>query len=127
MSQPLYRDGLVYALDHKAGLVCFELRTGKKLWDDHRLTPKGRNPQASLVWVNGGNRALILNAVGELILARLDRTGYRELSRTRLLRDAVWSHPAYAGHRVYARSDGGEHPTAEGPYELVCADLVTGP
>ena len=48
MSQPLYRDGYVYLLDKRHGLTCFELATGKKLWDDdNRMTPKGRNPQAT--------------------------------------------------------------------------------
>jgi outer membrane protein assembly factor BamB len=125
MAQPLYRGGLVYSLDHKDGLVCFELQTGKRLWADHRLTKRGRNPHASFVWTDDAGRALLLNAEGELILARLDRTGYHEQSRARLVEGQVWSHPAYAGSRVYARSDGAERPTAEGPYELVCVELAS--
>lgn len=51
MSQPLYRDGYAYLLDKRYGLTCFEVKTGKKFWDDgNRMTPKGRNPQATLVW-----------------------------------------------------------------------------
>jgi formylglycine-generating enzyme required for sulfatase activity/outer membrane protein assembly factor BamB len=116
MSAPLYRDGHVYLLDKRHGLTCFDLRTGKKRWDDgNRVTPKGRNPQATLVWVGDGDRALILNAEGDLILARLNRDGYRELSRTRII-GATWAHPAYAGDRVYARSDS----------EVVCVSLRQG-
>ena len=105
MSQPLYRDGYAYLLDKQHGMICFDFRTGKKVWDDgNRATPRGRNPQATLVWINQGDRALILNSAGELILAQLNRAGYRELARTKILGD-TWAHPAYAADRIFARSD----------------------
>ncbi len=130
MSQPLYRRGHVYLLDRRNGLTCFELKTGKKLWDDgNRMTPKGRNPQATLVWLGDSDskskrasrrkrdvnmdRAIILNSEGDLILARLSPAGYREDARTNII-GPTWAHPAYAGGCVYARSD----------TELVCVALV---
>jgi hypothetical protein len=152
MSQPLVRDGYAYLLDKHHGLVGFELATGKKLWDDgNQMTPRGRNPQASMVWLNaesegvagvesssprpalptnylkaGGSksrlqppdRAIILNSDGDLILARINPTGYHEQSRTNIIRPTergpIWAHPAYAGNHVFARSDA----------ELVCVSLV---
>ncbi|MBS0264283.1 MAG: PQQ-like beta-propeller repeat protein [Planctomycetes bacterium] len=119
MSQPLYRDGLVYSIDKQHGLTCFELQTSKKLWDDgHQMTPRGRNPQATLVWLNDGDRVIILNELGDLILARLNPTGYHEQSRANIIErkenSPIWAHPAYAGQRVYARSD----------TELVGVDLL---
>lgn len=114
MSQPLYREGHVYLLDKHHGLVCFELETGRKVWNDgNRMTPRGRNPQATMVWLGDEDRAIILNADGELILARLNPTGYHEQSRAKLIGE-TWAHPAYAGRHVYARSD----------ERLVCAELV---
>ena len=116
MSPPLYRDGLVYLLDKQLGLTCFELATGKKLWDDqNQMTPRSRNPQANLVWLEAGkpDRTIILNSEGELILARLNREGYHESSRTKII-ESTWAHPALAGHRVYARND----------TQLVCVELV---
>lgn len=105
MSQPLVRDGHAYLLDKSEGLTCFELATGRKLWDDdHRLTPRGRNPQATLVWTGKEDRVLALNALGELILARLNPEGYTELARSPLVGE-TWAHPAYADHRVLARTD----------------------
>ena len=107
MSPPLQRDGLAYLLDKQHGLTCFELSTGKKLWDDkHQMTPRGRNPQANLVWLEGpaSDRVIILNSEGELILARLNRAGYHETSRTRII-DPTWAHPALAINRVFARDD----------------------
>ena len=59
MSQPLYREGVVYLLDRSNGLTAFLLKSGKILWrDNHQLTAAGRNPHASLVWVqpNGSQR-----------------------------------------------------------------------
>jgi len=114
MSQPLYRDGYCYFLDKDHGLTCFELKTGKKLWDDdHAATPKGRNPQATLVWTGEADRALILNSRGELILAKLNPSGYEEQSRAKIIGD-TWAHPAYAGRFVFARDD----------REMVCVELV---
>jgi outer membrane protein assembly factor BamB len=114
MSQPLYKDGLVYLLDKQYGITCFELKTGKKLWDDkNQLTPRGRNPQASLCWIGDSDRILALNAEGELILARCNKTGYTEFSRSKII-DPTWAHPAYSGNRIYARSDS----------KIVCVRLV---
>jgi hypothetical protein len=115
MSQPLYRDGYVYLLDKQYGLTCFELQTGKKLWDDkNQMTPRGRNPHASLVWVDEDDRVIILNEEGELILAKLNPGGYQEQSRTKIT-DFTWAHPAFAGNRVFARTD----------KDLICVSLDT--
>lgn len=106
MSQPLARDGFVYLLDKSLGLTCFDLQSGEIRWDDrqHRMTPRGRNPQATLVWTGHEDQVLILNAEGELILARLNPEGYHEQSRTPII-GPTWAHPAYAGSTVYARDD----------------------
>ncbi len=58
------------------------------------------------------DRAIILNEDGELILARLNPGGHREQSRTKII-GSTWAHPAFAGNRVFARSD----------TELVCVSL----
>ena len=104
MSQPLFREGYVYHLDKFHGLICFDLQTGERVWaDDHKMTPKSRNPHASMVWIGEGDRALILNSDGDLILARLTPEGYDEQDRTNII-GHTWAHPAFAGNRVYARS-----------------------
>ena len=80
------------------------------------MTAKARNPHATLVWLGDEDRALILNSDGDLILARLNPSGYAEQSRTNIIGE-TWAHPAYAGTRVYARSDS----------ELVCLSLTEAP
>jgi outer membrane protein assembly factor BamB len=103
MADPLLRDGLLYTLDKRQGLIALEWRTGKVLWTDgHRMTVAGRNPHASMVWA--GDRAVFLNAEGDLIVARLSPEGYREQGRARLL-EGTWAHPAFAGQQVFARND----------------------
>jgi outer membrane protein assembly factor BamB len=116
MSQPLYRDGYVYSIDKRNGLTCFELKTGKVLWNaENAMTPKGRNPQATMVWLGQDDRVIVLNSEGELILARFNPGGYRESSRVKII-GPTWAHPAYAGTHVYARND----------TELVCVSLTDG-
>ena len=65
---------------------------------------------------------VIFNDGGELILADLSPTGYKEASRAKILsadtlsmgRNVVWSHPAFANKCVFARND----------KELICVSLA---
>ena len=113
MSQPLFRNGNVFLLDRRDGVVCFELKSGRKLWDDNNvLTPRGRDPQASFVWTGNGDQVLALNSEGELVLAQFAAAGYREQARAKII-DPTWAHPAFVGNRVLARSDS----------QVVCVEL----
>lgn len=106
MAAPLFKDGVVYLLDKNTGLQGIELATGKILWsDENTLTPKDRNPQMSLVWMQEKEGlAALLNASGELVYVRLKRDGFEELARHQII-GKTWAHPAFAGNRIYARSD----------------------
>ena len=105
MAPPLYRDKHVYLLDKQHGIICFELATGKKIWsDENKLTPRDRNPQASLVWLGDSPDILAVNTPGELIHARLTPAGYEEFGRAKIIQE-TWSHPAFAGDSIYARDD----------------------
>lgn len=106
MSAPLYKDGVVYMLDKTHGLQAFELKTGKILWsDENSLTPKDSNPQMSLVWMQAStNLAALLNANGELVYVTLKPDKREELARWQII-GKTWAHPAFAGNRVFARSD----------------------
>lgn len=115
MSQPLYRDGYGHLLDKFHGLICFKFQTGEKVWsDNHQMTPKGRNPQASMVWVGETDSVLILNAAGELIHARFTPDAFHEISRAEII-VPTWAPPAYYDTYIYARND----------RELVCHQLST--
>lgn len=113
MAQPLYRDGYAYLLDRQFGLTCFNFATGEKIWDDaNAMTPRGRNPQATMVWLNDEDRAIVLNSDGQLILARFNPEGYEELDRATVVGE-TWAHPAYVGRYAYIRDD----------EQLVCIEL----
>ena len=113
MSQPLFRDGNAFLLDRRDGVVCFELKSGRTLWNDgNKLTPRGRDPQASFVWTGHEDQVLALNSDGELVLARFGKQGYSEQARAKII-DPTWAHPAFVGNRVYARSD----------TKIVCVEL----
>lgn len=112
MSTPLVRNGYAYALDRFRGLKCIEMRTGSVKWEGEHVTPRGTNPQASLVWA--GDRAFILNEKGDLLLASLTPEGFRGLGKMSVLTGQVWAHPAYAEGCVFGRSD----------TEIVCVPLA---
>jgi len=106
MSAPLFKKGKVYLLDKHEGLSCFELKTGKILWQDgNQLTPKDRNPQMSLVWLDQARDLVaLLNASGEWIYAKLTLHGAEVLARHQVI-GKTWAHPAFTNGHIVARSD----------------------
>lgn len=103
MATPLWRDGYLYTLDRRRGLLCLNWNTGEVLWgDEHRITPKDRNPHTAMVWA--GDRAAFLNSEGELIIARLSPEGVREDGRVNII-GPTWAPPAFAEQEVFARDD----------------------
>lgn len=76
-------------------LRCIEPQTQKVLWEKPGLG------YATLLAADG--KLLILTTKGELILAALDTTEYRELGRTRLSDRTVRALPALANGRLYVR------------------------
>jgi outer membrane protein assembly factor BamB len=115
MSTPLVQGKYVYALDRFRGLKCIEMRTGKVVWDNEHVTPRDRNPQASLVWVSD-TKALVLNAPGELLLVGLSPRGLEHLGQAPVV-GKTWAHPGFAAGCVFARTDG----------EIVCVPLAARP
>ena len=106
MSAPLLREGVLYLLDKTTGLQAVDHVSGRILWsDDNSLTPKDRNPQMSLVWVDSSKGlAALLNASGELVYVELKPEGFKELARHQII-GKTWAHPAFAGNLILARSD----------------------
>ena len=108
MATPLHLDDHLYALDKRDGLLCVSIKDGSVVWKDgHRMTTKERNPHASMVWgEKKSGRAVVLNARGDLLLARLSPKGYSEEGRVHLIDGrSIWSHPAFCGQDIFARSD----------------------
>lgn len=121
ISTPLFRGDFIYGVDSYGELRCLEAATGQRVWEDRTAVPRAR--WATIHFVTNRDKVWMFNERGELIIADLSPSGYREISRAKLIdptldqlreRDGVcWSHPAFAMKRVFARND----------KELVCADL----
>jgi hypothetical protein len=96
------------------------------VWESQALT-RERTRWASPFIVQHGNRLFINNDRGELVIVAPSPDGYREVSRTQLIKPTTvptsrrelgalnWSEPAYANKHIYARND----------EEIICASLST--
>ncbi|MCP4657685.1 MAG: PQQ-binding-like beta-propeller repeat protein [bacterium] len=115
ITTPVVDGGMVYGVCSYGQLRALDAATGTRRWESMGpVVEKARWAAAFLVrW---GDRTLINNDRGELILARLTPQGYQELDRTPLIEPTSsggrrqlgavhWSHPAYANRHVVVRND----------------------
>ena len=96
-----------------------------QLWETYAATSGGRPEHWSNAFLvpmgETGNRFLLPNEHGELIIANLSPKGYEELSRAKVIeptntdpgRPVVWSYPAFANRCVVMRND----------KEIVCVSM----
>ena len=111
MPTPWVDRNRIYGICSYGQLRCLRTSTGERLWETREATGKGRWWNAFLV--RHEDRFFIHNEQGELIIAKLDGDGYREISRSLLVeptrkearRMTIWSHPAFAMKSVFARND----------------------
>jgi len=122
MCTPFLEDGYIYGVCSYGQLRCLKTETGERVWETFKATTSGEPVRwANAFIVKNGNRFFLFNEQGDLIIAKLSPRGYEEISRAHLLeptntaagRSVLWSHPAFANRRIYARND----------KEIICADL----
>lgn len=130
MCTPLHHDGFLYGVCSYGQLRCLEWSSGARKWETFAATTgtgEERWGTAFLTRLAGpdedGQRFLLFNEKGELILARLTPEKYEEISRAAIVkpdcpavkdRPVVWTHPAYAGRRAFIKNN----------TEVVCVDLA---
>jgi outer membrane protein assembly factor BamB len=123
ISTPFLENGCIYGVCSYGQLRCLDADSGKRLWETFQPTTGGAPVrEANAFLVKNGDRCFLFNEKGDLIIARLTPAGYQELSRAHLLeptnpdpgRRVVFSHPAFANRRIYARND----------KEIICVDLA---
>lgn len=123
--QPFAVDGAVYGVDGDGALTGFEPPSGDRLFTTAAPFAGDKpEPTASAFFVRQGaaGRVWAFTDKGDLVLGKLSKTGFEELGRSHLLdptgsafgRKIVWSVPAFADRKVYARND----------KELVAFDLA---
>lgn len=113
----------VYGADMNGRLLCLDANSGERLWENDKVT--GDKKYGAIHLTPNGDSVLLFTDQGNLIRARLDKTGYEELSRVHLIeptfllngRKVVWAPPAYANGHVFARNG----------KELICASLKVAP
>jgi outer membrane protein assembly factor BamB len=124
MCTPFLEEGYIYGVCSYGQLRCLKADTGERIWETLEATTTGKPVRwANAFIVKNQGRFFLFNELGDLIIAKLSPHGYEEVSRAHLLapvntsagRGTVWSHPAFANRRVYARND----------QELICADLAS--
>ncbi|MCM2373203.1 PQQ-binding-like beta-propeller repeat protein [Aporhodopirellula aestuarii] len=118
-STPMFVDGVIYGTDCNTGnMIAVDAKTSDRLWtsflptrpDEKRFVKHGT---AFITRIGDTDRYLLFSEIGDLIMARLTRSGYEELGRYHAIeptgeafgRDVVWTHPAYANRTAYIRND----------------------
>jgi outer membrane protein assembly factor BamB len=122
MAPPVLKDGHVYGIGNRGELRCLRADTGRQLWQTYAATGGKKADCATAFLVPQGDRFVIFNDQGDLILATLTPKGYQEIDRAHILdpvqraygRIVVWCHPAFARRCVFARND----------KEMVCLSLA---
>lgn len=121
MNTPFIEDGHIYGACSYGQFRCLRADTGARLWETFAPTSGKSERWGNAFTVKQGNRFFLFSEKGDLIIAKLSPQGYEEVSRAHLLdadnhdpgRPVVWSHPAFANRRIYARND----------HQLLCVDL----
>jgi outer membrane protein assembly factor BamB len=127
MCTPFIKDGYLYGVCSYGELRCLKADTGERVWSTLKATTTTDEPTrwANAFLVAEGDRFLLFNEQGDLIIARLTPQRYEEISRAHILEptnrmlgpqrgNVVWSHPAFANRSAYARND----------KEIVCVSLA---
>jgi outer membrane protein assembly factor BamB len=124
MTTPFIKDGHIYGVGGMGELMCINADTGDKVWESKDVLGEAKAPCGTAFIVQQGDHFVLFNDHGDLILADLSPTGYKEISRAHLLkptqegmgRTVVWCHPAFARKCMFVRND----------EEIICVSLAAG-
>lgn len=103
----------LYMLVNKQ-VVCLDAKTGEQAWtkDGNVHTSEKR---AFAAFIGMGDKVMMLNDMGELILFKADPSAYSEIHRVQVC-GKNWCHPAYANGTLVVRD----------ARKLYCIDLTSG-
>jgi outer membrane protein assembly factor BamB len=122
-SSPLIVEDAIYGNDEKGFIRAVDLQTGDRLWETLEATDLERPANyATAFVVRNGDHWYLFNDSGDLVIAQMNRDGYKDLGKFHVLeptgeamgRPVVWSHPAFADRCLFARND----------KEIVCVSLA---
>lgn len=120
MNTPVILNDYIYGVDSYGELRCLELKTGNRIWENQ--TAVIRNRWANIHFVQNGRQTWMFNEHGELLITELSDSGFKELSRAKVInpttkqlpRGVVWSHPAFVDKNIFIRND----------EKIICAEIL---
>jgi outer membrane protein assembly factor BamB len=116
MTTPLLAGDYLYGVCSYGQLRCLDAKTGERVWESLDAT-REKKRWANAFIVRNGDVYFLDNDRGEMIIADLQPTGYRELARAQLLKPTTggagerelgkvnWAIPAFANRHVFLRND----------------------
>ncbi len=124
-STPAFEGDVIYGSDCGSGMmIAVNARNGSRYWETFKPTTGGdrRASHGTVFIVKHEDRHILFSETGDLIFAKLTPKAYEEVGRMHVLdatsecfgRSVVWSHPAFANQKLFARND----------KEIVCVDLA---
>ncbi len=120
--QPLIDEGTLYGFDQSGWMYAVALPSGERLWQTSAPIGEHAVQTGTAFLVKQADRFWMFNENGELLIAKLTPAAFQEVDRCQVLkptnvafgRNVVWSVPAFANRRMFARND----------EECVCVDLA---
>ena len=117
-STPVMTDTMIFGCDvESSALIGVRVVDGERMWQTKSPTvgdrDKARHGTAFIVRYRDTDRYFLFSETGDLILAEMKASAYREIGRHPVLeptnntggRSVVWSHPAFAEKSMFARND----------------------
>ncbi|MBI3408563.1 MAG: PQQ-like beta-propeller repeat protein [Planctomycetes bacterium] len=125
MVTPVFKGDYIYGVCSYGEMRGLKADSGERLWDTHQYTTGKSQRWGNAFIVEQGDRFILFNEQGDLILAKFHPKGHEEISRAHILdptntmapppgRRVIWSHPAFANRHVYARND----------REIICVSMA---
>lgn len=113
ISTPVLDGPQIFGVDSYGELRCLDADDGDRVWTDKTATRQAR--WSNIHIVRHGERYFLFNELGELLIAKMSRAGFQEISRTKIIEPTLyqlarrggvcWAHPAYADRSIFIRND----------------------
>jgi outer membrane protein assembly factor BamB len=111
--QPMVIDQVVYGCDQSGELMAFDIASGDRLWETSKPISARPLGSGTAFMVKNADRFFLFNESGELLIAKITKSGYEEIARTKIIeptnnafgREVVWCAPAFANGSIYVRND----------------------
>lgn len=112
--QPFLQDGVVYGFDDSGIMYAVELPSGKRLWESTDVVGGKNQGSETAFIVKNGDRFFFFTEKGDLVIGKLDKTGFTEIDRAKGIvdptgvafgRKVVWCQPAFADKKMFVRND----------------------